>query len=134
MAMAVGTTPASARKRARDKAASLYDADDAERRRIETERRKRVLDSVAEIAANDAEIAQLTAKIQELQADSGRRLAAIIKEGVSEQRAAAMTEREPRDVKSAVKAAASAPSPVAPAKAAKKPAAAKAAVTEPAAA
>lgn len=131
--MVAGTTPASARKRAREKAAVLYDADDAERRRIEAERRKRVLENVAEIAANDAEIAQLTTKIQELEADSGRRLATIVGDGVSEQQAAAMTEREPREVKTAVKAAASAASTAAPAKAAKKPSAAKAAVIESAA-
>lgn len=129
--MVEGTTPNAARKKAREHAAALLDAQDAERRRQEAERRKRVTDHVAEIAANDAEIGQLTKKIEDLHADTRRRLAAIIADNVSEPLAAAMTEREVRDVKAAVRAAAT---KATPAKATKKSAAAKVAVAESAAA
>lgn len=104
--MASGTTPNAARKQARDHAAKLLDAEDAERRRLEAERRKRILDHAAEIAGNDAEIEQLTAKIADLRADSTQRLAAIVADGVSDAQAAAMTGREAREVKAAVKATA----------------------------
>lgn len=131
MTMTAGITPNAARKPARDRAAKLLDDEDAERRRQEAAKKKRILDNVAEIAANDAEIGQLTKKIEDLHADTGRRLAAIIADNVSEPLAAAMTEREVRDVKAAVRAGAT---KKAPAKATKKSAAAKAAVAESAAA
>jgi hypothetical protein len=104
--MASGTSPNTARKHARDHAAKLLDAEDAERRRQEAARRKRITDHVAEVAGNDAEIEQLTAKITDLRADTARRLAAIVADGVSDEQAAAMTGREAREVKAAVKASA----------------------------
>ncbi|HTJ72632.1 MAG TPA: hypothetical protein VL551_34155 [Actinospica sp.] len=128
--MVVGTTPNAARKKARDHASRLLDAEDADRRRREAERRKRITDHVAEIAGNDAEIAQLAAKAEELRADNARRLAAIVADGVSQAQAAAMTERDAREVKAAVKASATGRAP-----AVKKPAAAESgAGPEPAAA
>lgn len=104
--MVEGITPNAARKKAREHAAALLDAQDAERRRRENERRKRVTDNAAEIAGNDAEIAQLNQRIEDLHLDSGRRLAAIVADGVSEAQAAEMTGRQVREVRAAVKAAA----------------------------
>jgi hypothetical protein len=101
--MASGTSPNAARKQARDHAAKLLDAEDAERRRLEAARRKRIMEHAADIAGNDVEIEQLTAKIEDLRADSSRRLAAIVADGVSEAQTAAMTGREAREVKAAVK-------------------------------
>lgn len=49
--MASGTTPHATRKQARDHAAKLLDAQDAERRRLEAERRKRILDHAADSLA-----------------------------------------------------------------------------------
>lgn len=109
--MASGTTPNAARKQARDHAAKLLDAEDAERRRLEAERRKRILDHAAAIAGNDAEIQQLTAKIEDIRADSGRRLAAIVADGVSDAQVALMTGREQREVKAALKASAAGQAP-----------------------
>lgn len=109
--MASGTSPNTARKAAREHAAKLLDAEDAERRRLEAARRKRITDHAAEIAGNDAEIEQLTVKIEDLRADSARRLAAIVADGVSDAQAAAITGREQREVKAAVKAATPAPAP-----------------------
>jgi hypothetical protein len=106
--MVEGTTPNAARKKAREHAAALLDAEDAERRRLEAERRKRVTENAAEIAGNDAEIAQLNQRIEDLRLDSGRRLAAIVGDGVSEAQAAEMTGRQAREVKAAVKVAAAA--------------------------
>src|SRR5205823_70144 len=106
VAMTAGTSPTVARKKAREHAAKLLEAEDAERRRLENERRKRVTDAAAEIAGNDAEIEQLTAKIEDLRADSSRRLAAIVADGVTEAQTAEMTGRELREVKAAVKATA----------------------------
>lgn len=107
--MASGSSPNAARKQGRDRAAKLLDDEDAERRRLEAERRKRILDHVGEIAGNDAEIQQLTDKIGDLRADSARRLVAIVADGVSEQQAAAMTGREAREVKAAIKAGSKTP-------------------------
>ncbi|WP_194913225.1 hypothetical protein [Catenulispora rubra] len=101
--MASGTSPSTARKQARDHAAKLLEAEDAERRRLEAARRKRITDHAADIAGNDAEIEQLTGKIEDLRADSARRLAAIVADGVNESQAAVMTGRELRDVKTAVR-------------------------------
>ena len=130
MIMASGPSPTAARKVGRERAAKLLDDEDAERRRLEAERRKRILDHAAEIAGNDTEIEQLTAKIEDLRADSARRLAAIVGDGVSDTQAAAMTGREVREVRAAVKATASA-GKVPPKK---KPASARGAVAEEAAA
>jgi hypothetical protein len=128
--MVAGTTPNAARKKARDHASKLLDAEDADRRRREAERRKRITDNAAEIAGNDAEIALLTVKAEDLRADSARRLAAIVADGVTEAQAAAMTERDAREVKAAVKTSAAERAP-----AANKPAAVKSgAAPEPAAA
>jgi hypothetical protein len=102
--MVQATSPNAARKRARDHAAKLLDAEDAERRRLEAARKKRITEHAAEVAANDVEIEQLTTKIADLRADSTRRLAAIAADGVSEDQVAAMTGRDPREVKAAVKA------------------------------
>lgn len=97
------TTPNAARKKARERAASLLDAQDAERRRLEAERRKRVTDHAAEIAGNDAEITQLNQRMEDLNLDSIRRMAAIVGDGVSEAQVAEMTGREVRQVRAAVK-------------------------------
>jgi len=102
--MVSGTSPNTARKQAREHAAQLLDAEDAERRRQEAARRKRITEHAGEIAGNDAEIEQLTAKIADLRADSARRLAAIAADGVSEEQVAAMTRRDSREVKAAIKA------------------------------
>jgi hypothetical protein len=102
--MASGTSPNTARKAAREHAAKLLDAEDAERRRLEAARRKRITDHAAEIAGNDAEIDELTAKITDLRADTARRLAAIVADGVADTQVAGMTGREAREVKAAVKA------------------------------
>lgn len=110
------------KKAARDHAAALYDAHDEERRLAETARRKRVLEHAGEIAGNQTEIDELTAKIDELRADCARRLAAIVADGVTEAQTAAMTGRELREVRAAVKATAGQK-----ARPAKKPAAAKSA-------
>lgn len=125
--MVAGTTPNAARKKARDHASKLLDAEDADRRRREAERRKRITDNVAEIAGNDAEISQLTAKVEDLRADTAQRLAAIVADGVTEAQVAAMTEREPREVKTAVRAMA-AQQP----RAARRPAATPGSAAEPA--
>lgn len=108
MTMASRTSPTTARKQAREHAAQLLDAEDAERRRQEAARRKRITDCVGDIAGNDAEIEQLTAKIDDLRADSARYLAAIVADGVSEEQVAAMTGRDTREVRAAVKAEAKA--------------------------
>ena len=108
------------KKAARDHAAALYDAHDEQRRLAETARRKRVLEHAGEIAGNQAEIDELTVKIEELRADCARRLAAIVADGVTETQTAEMTGREPREVRAAVKAAAGQK-----ARPAKKPTAAK---------
>ncbi|WP_194894160.1 hypothetical protein [Catenulispora pinisilvae] len=129
--MTAGTSPTAARKRAREHAGKLLDAEDAERRRLEAARRKRITEQAAEIAGNDAEIEQLTAKIEDLRADSARRLAAIVADGVTEAQTAEMTGRELREVKAAVKATA-ASGQAAPPK--KKSASPRAARPEPAAA
>ena len=102
--MVQGTSPNAARKQARDHAAKLLDAQDAERRRQEAARKKRILDHAAEVAGIDIEIEQLTEKIAGLRVDSARHLAAIAADGVSEDQVAAMTGREPREVKAALKA------------------------------
>jgi hypothetical protein len=102
--MVSGTSPNTARKQARDHAAKLLDAEDAERRRLEAARRKRIMDHAADIAGNDVKIAELTGQIEQLQADTARRLAAIVDDNVSEDQAAAMTGRGLREVKAAVKA------------------------------
>lgn len=104
LTMASATSTNTVRKKARDRATTLLDAEDAERRRLEAARRKRVTGDVAAIAANDLEIAQAKARIDQLRADTDRRLAAIVADGVSEAAAAEMTERELREVKAAVKA------------------------------
>ncbi|GAA2063796.1 hypothetical protein GCM10009839_89010 [Catenulispora yoronensis] len=102
--MTAVTSPTVARKKAREHAAKLLEADDAERRRLEGERRKRVAEAAADVAGNDAEIEQLTAKVEELRADSVRKLAAIVADGVSETKTAEMTGRDPREVRAAVRA------------------------------
>lgn len=104
--MVSGTTSNAARKKARDRAAALLDAEDAETRRLEAQRRKRITDNAAEVAGNDHRSAELAEEIARLRADSARRVAAIVGDGVSEEQAAAMTGREVRDVKTAVKATA----------------------------
>lgn len=127
--MVAGTSPNVARKQARERVAAILDAADDERRRREAERRKRITEHATKVAANDAEIALLTAKIESLHSDNALHLAAIVADGVSEEQAAAMTEREERDVKAAVKARAAA---AAPAK--KRPAPARGTAAETAAA
>lgn len=97
-----------ARKKAREHAAALYDAQDAERRRVETERRKRVLDHAADIAVAETAIVELTAQIEQHRADVDRRLAAIVAEGLDDQQVAEMTGRTVREVKAAVKTTATA--------------------------
>ena len=104
--MVSGATSNTARKKAREHAAALLDAEDAEKRRLEAQRRKRITDNAAEVAGNDTRSAELAEEIEQLRADSARRVAAIVADGVSEEQAAAMTGREVRDVRSAVKAAA----------------------------
>lgn len=131
--MTAVTSPTVARKKAREHAAKLLEAEDAERRRLEGERRKRVAEAAADVAGNDAEIDQLTAKIEELRADTVRQLAAIVADGVSETKAAEMTGRDPREVRAAVKAGTKA-SAGAKAPAAKKAASARTAAASPAAA
>jgi hypothetical protein len=106
--MTAVTSPTVARKKARENAAKLLEAEDAERRRLESERRKRVGDAAADIAGNDTEIDRLAARIEELRADTVRQLAAIVADGVSEAKTAEMTGREERAVKAAVKASAAA--------------------------
>ena len=128
--MVSGTTSNAARKKAREHAAALLDAEDAEKRRLEAQRRKRITDHAAEIAGNDVKIAELTVQINELRADTAQRLAAIVEDNVSEEQAAAMTGREVREVRAAVKATAAARK--APPK--KKPASARGAAAEQAAA
>lgn len=98
------TSPNAARKKARARAAGLLDAEDAERRKREADRRRRILDHVADIAGNDVKIAELTAQIDDLRADTIRRVAAIVGDNVSEDHAGAMTGRDLREVKAAVKA------------------------------
>ena len=63
------------RKKARDRATALLDAEDAERRRLEAARRKRVTEDAAAIAGNDLETAQALARVDQLRADTDRRLA-----------------------------------------------------------
>ncbi|NUP46275.1 MAG: hypothetical protein HOW97_03015 [Catenulispora sp.] len=109
-------TSSAARKKARDHAAALLDAEDAERRRREQERKRRITEAAADIAGIDVEIEELTAKIEQLRADSGRLLASIVADGVSPEQAAAMTGRELRQVRAAVKATAGAGRPPAKAK------------------
>lgn len=109
--MAPGTSASTARKQARDHAAKLLDAEDAERRRLEAARRKRITDHAADIAGNDVKIAELTTQVEELRADTNRRLAAIVDDNVSEEQAAAMTGRHAREVKAAVKVGAAAQAP-----------------------
>ncbi|GAA2001474.1 hypothetical protein [Catenulispora subtropica] len=111
--MAARESANAARKKARDLAAALLEAEDAERQQRERERRKRITEAAANIAGNDLEIEELTARITELRADTARQLAAIVADGVSEAKTAEMTGREERVVKAAAKAgtAARTPSP-----------------------
>jgi hypothetical protein len=104
--MAARESANAARKKARDLAAALLDAEDAERQQRERERRKRITEAAATIAGNDLEIEELTARIEELRADTTRQLAAIVADGVSEAKTAEMAGREERAVKAAVKASA----------------------------
>lgn len=106
--MAARESANAARKKARDLAAALLDAEDAERQQRERERRKRITEAAATIAGNDLEIEDLTARIEELRADTTRQLAAIVADGVSEAKTAEMAGREERVVKAAVKASAAA--------------------------
>lgn len=98
------TSSTAARKKAREHAATLLDAEDADRRKREAERRRRLIDHAADIAANDVKIMELTVQIDGLRADSSRHLAAIVDDNVSEDQAAAMTGRDVREVKAALKA------------------------------
>lgn len=122
--MAAASASNTARKKARDHAAALYDAQDEQRRLAEQARRKRVIDHVGEVAGKQAEIDELTAKIEELRADCARSLAAIVADGMTETQTAEMTGRELREVKAAVKATAGEKARVA-----KKPSAAKSAAS-----
>jgi hypothetical protein len=97
-----------ARKKARDEAAALYDAQDAERRAVEIARRKRVLDHAADVAVAQAAIVELTTQIEQHRADIERSLAAMAAEGLDEQQVAEMTGRTVREVKAAVKTTATA--------------------------
>lgn len=103
LGMAASTSTALARRQALAKATAVLEAKAAEARRLEAERHKLIAVDVAEIAANDAEIAELLEKTEELRRDSAARLANLVAKKVPMAEIVELTGREAKDVKAAVK-------------------------------